>query len=110
MLRSTKASLLTAFVMAGLDFGLIGSTILHAAAAAPSGYSEPLNAATLREINGLYRKLIEAENRHDLAAVRAFVWDSPSALFVAKTATPQEGNWAGVLGHRSGHAAPRRPL
>jgi hypothetical protein len=26
------------------------------------------------------------------------VWNSPSALFVAKTATPAEGNWAGFWG------------
>jgi hypothetical protein len=27
------------------------------------------------------------------------VWESPSALFVAKTATTAEGNWAGFWGH-----------
>ena len=41
---------------------------------------------------------IEAENRHDLAAVRQMVWQSPDTLFVAKTATPAEGNWAGFWG------------
>jgi hypothetical protein len=60
--------------------------------------TEPLDPTTLREISGLYRKLIEAENRHDLAEVRTMVWNSPSALFVAKTATPAEGNWAGFWG------------
>jgi hypothetical protein len=65
--------------------------------AAPSAV-EPLDAATLKEIGALYRRLIEAENRHDLASVRGMVWDSPSALFVAKTATPAEGNWAGFWG------------
>jgi hypothetical protein len=59
---------------------------------------EPLDAPTLEEVRALYRKLIEAENRHDLAAVRIVVWDSPSMLFVAKTATPEEGNWAGFWG------------
>jgi hypothetical protein len=48
--------------------------------------------------HGHYRQLIDAENRHDLAAVRPLVWASPNALFVAKTATPAEGNWAGFWG------------
>lgn len=60
--------------------------------------SAPLDAGTLRGIDGLYHRLIEAENRHDLAAVRPFLWDSPSTLFVAKTATAAEGNWAGFWG------------
>jgi hypothetical protein len=58
----------------------------------------PLDADTIAQINQLYRGLIEAENRHDLAAVRPMMWDSPSTLFVAKTATPAEGNWAGFWG------------
>ena len=44
------------------------------------------------------RELINAENAHDIAAVSRFVWKSPSALFVAKTKTPAEGNWAGFWG------------
>src|SRR5262249_39685606 len=65
--------------------------------ATPS-YMEPLDAGTLNQISALYRKLIEAENRHDLEEVRTMMWDSPSMLFVAKTATPAEGNWAGFWG------------
>ncbi|MEI9982802.1 MAG: hypothetical protein WDN69_06070 [Aliidongia sp.] len=42
--------------------------------------------------------MIDAENRHDLAAVRPFLWNSASTLFVAKTATGAEGNWAGFWG------------
>jgi len=57
-----------------------------------------LSEETLSEIRALYRELIDAENRHDIAAVRRFVWDSPNALFVAKTATAAEGNWAGFWG------------
>jgi hypothetical protein len=53
---------------------------------------------TIKEINILYRALIDAENRHDLSAVRTMVWQSPDMLFVAKTATPAEGNWAGFWG------------
>ena len=65
--------------------------------AAP-GVTEQLDPATLKEIKTLYRRLIDAENRHDLAEVRTMVWDSPSTLFVAKTATVAEGNWAGFWG------------
>ena len=53
---------------------------------------------TIKEVNSLYRALIDAENRHDLPAVRKFVWQSSDTLFVAKTATPAEGNWAGFWG------------
>jgi hypothetical protein len=65
--------------------------------AAPSA-TGPLDAGTLNEIDALYHTLIDAENRHDLAAVRTMVWDSPSTLFLAKTATAAEGNWAGFWG------------
>jgi hypothetical protein len=60
--------------------------------------SAQLDAATLTQLNGRHRALIEAENHHDLAAVRQMVWQSSDALFVAKTATPAEGNWAGFWG------------
>jgi hypothetical protein len=50
------------------------------------------------EIRTLYKQLIDDENAHDIAAVRRMVWKSPSALFVAKTKTPAEGNWAGFWG------------
>jgi hypothetical protein len=68
-----------------------------AVAAAPAP-ADTLGAATLEEINAVYRTLIDAENRHDLAAVRTLVWESPNTLFVAKTATAAEGNWAGFWG------------
>ena len=60
--------------------------------AATQAHADPIGAATLTEINSLYRRLIEAENRHDLAAVRRMVWESRDTLFVAKTATAAEGN------------------
>jgi hypothetical protein len=59
---------------------------------------EPLNLATRNEISSLYRQLIDAENRHDIEAIRPLVWNSASTLFVAKTADPAEGNWAGFWG------------
>jgi hypothetical protein len=62
------------------------------------GYVEPLGASTREELKTFYRLLIDAENRHDLRAVRPLVWASPSTLFVAKTKTAAEGNWAGFWG------------
>jgi hypothetical protein len=83
----------TPFVLAAA-LGLQLCAAAEAAAPAPA----PLDADTLGKINILYRKLIDAENRHDIAEVRTMVWNSPSTLFVAKTATPAEGNWAGFWG------------
>src|SRR5215813_4990490 len=68
------------------------------AARAPVKAENLLGADDETELRALYRRLIEAENRHDIAAVRSFVWNSPDALFVAKTATAAEGNWAGFWG------------
>jgi hypothetical protein len=59
---------------------------------------EPLSLATRNEISFLYRQLIDAENRHDVEAIRPLVWNSASTLFVAKTADPADGNWAGFWG------------
>ena len=68
------------------------------AVAASSGDADPLDQASRDGVRTLYRQLIDAENRHDLAAVRPLIWVSPNALFVAKTATAEEGNWAGFWG------------
>jgi hypothetical protein len=57
-----------------------------------------ISPAMQSQIRELYRTLIEAENSHDIEKVRAMVWDSPEALFVAKTKTVAEGNWAGFWG------------
>jgi hypothetical protein len=45
------------------------------------------------EIKRIYKQLIDAENKHDLPAVRALVWDSPSTLFVAKAPVGWHGYW-----------------
>jgi hypothetical protein len=71
---------------------VLGSLVSRLASA------DTLSTATLDTVRGLYRQLIEAEDRHDIAAVRRMAWQSPSMLFVAKTATPAEGNWAGFWG------------
>jgi hypothetical protein len=82
---------------------LLGSILLLAMFAPgqmipPYHNSQPLDNPTLDGLRTLYKQLIEAENRHDLAAVEPLVWNSPSTLFVAKTATQAEGNWAGFWG------------
>lgn len=46
-----------------------------------------------QEIKDLYKKLIDAENRHDLPAVRELVWNSASTLFVAKAPVGWRGYW-----------------
>ena len=57
-----------------------------------------LSAHDFERLTDLYRRLIDAENNHDIAAVKPLFWVSPDALFVAKTATAAEGNWAGFWG------------
>jgi len=95
-MRRITTSHAIVFLIGALISGQPSSVI--AQATATSADVAPLNSATLTEINQLYRKLIDAENRRDLAEVRTMVWDSPSTLFVAKTATAAEGNWAGFWG------------
>lgn len=46
-----------------------------------------------QDLKRLYKELIDHENRHDLAAVRKLVWDSPSMLFVAKAPVGWRGYW-----------------
>jgi hypothetical protein len=60
--------------------------------------AEPLDAATLDHVKGLFHQLMDHANKHDVEAIRAMFWDSPSALLVAKSVDPAEGNWAGVWG------------
>lgn len=45
------------------------------------------------EVKRVYQQLIDAENRHDLTAVRNLVWKSPSTLFVAKAPVGWHGYW-----------------
>jgi hypothetical protein len=97
-MRNIKPRYVLAFAFGALVPQVADISAAWGQAPAAAGYVEPLDAGTLKQIHELYRKLIEAENRHDLAEVRTMVWNSPSALFVAKTATPAEGNWAGFWG------------
>ena len=54
-----------------------------------------------QEVKVIYKELIDAENNHDLPAVREFVWNSPSTLFVAKAPVGWHGYWGidGVMQH-----------
>jgi hypothetical protein len=88
-------SLVSALICAGA--GVAHSQTVPSTQTSPA-QTRPLDTETLSEIDQLYHRLIDAENRHDIAEVRTMLWDSPSALFVAKTATPAEGNWAGFWG------------
>ena len=72
-----------------------------AAAAAPAGSAEPLEAATLDTIRSQFGKLMELANKHDFEALHGMFWQSPSTLLVAKSAIPSEGNWAGFWGNEA---------
>jgi hypothetical protein len=67
--------------------------------AAPAAPKEPLNAATLDMIKSRFGQLMDLANRHDVKAIHGMFWQSPSALLVAKSAVPSEGNWAGFWGN-----------
>lgn len=53
------------------------------------------------EIRRAYKDLIDAENKHDLVAVRSMAWNSASTLFVAKAPAGWKGYWGidDVIGH-----------
>jgi hypothetical protein len=68
-------------------------------AAAQTAYQEPLDAQTLNTIRSNFTQLMAAANKHDLETLHGMFWQSPSALIVAKSAIPSEGNWAGFWGN-----------
>lgn len=70
-----------------------------ASQAAPDATREPLDAPTLDTIRSNFSRLMELANRHDIAAIHGMFWQSPSALLVAKSAIPSEGNWAAFWGN-----------
>ncbi|WP_136620936.1 MULTISPECIES: hypothetical protein [Mesorhizobium] len=71
------------------------------ATAAPAAYTDPLDARTLSTISSHFSKLMELANKHDIQGLHAMFWQSPSALLVAKSAIPSEGNWAGFWGNNA---------
>jgi hypothetical protein len=60
---------------------------------------DPLDAESLNTIKAQYSQLMDSANKHDLKARHGMFWQSPSALMVAKSAIPSEGNWAGFWGN-----------
>ncbi len=86
-----KALLVAALALAILSIG--------SAVAVPAPNREPFDAQTLNTIGSQFGKLMELANKHDLKALHEMFWQSPSALLVAKSAIPSEGNWAGVWGN-----------
>jgi hypothetical protein len=82
----------------GVATSLCSVPIANALAAGPMDQTVQLSDQASNELRALYKQLIDAENGHDIAAVRSMVWVSPNTLFVAKTATAAEGNWAGFWG------------
>ena len=70
-------------------------------AVARAVYRDPLDAPTLKTISSQFSKLMVLANQHDLKALHEMFWQSPSALLVAKSAIPSEGNWAGFWGNEA---------
>lgn len=68
-------------------------------AAGPVQSEEPLNPTTLNLIRSKFTDLMQLANRHDFKALHEMFWQSPSALLVAKSAVPSDGNWAGFWGN-----------
>jgi predicted RNA-binding protein len=77
----------------------VATFVAGSASAAPAAYKDPLDTATLTTIGARFSGLMELANRHDVDAIHEMFWQSPSALLVAKSAIPSEGNWAGYWGN-----------
>jgi hypothetical protein len=86
-----KRFIAAAFALAALSGG--------SAAAGPAAYKDPLDAQALSAIRSQFIRLMDLANRHDVKALHGMFWQSPSALLVAKSAVPSEGNWAGFWGN-----------
>jgi hypothetical protein len=70
-------------------------------AEAETVYAPPLSNRTLDDLKVLYRKLIDAENIHDLAAVKSMLFPSPISLFISRTEPVSKGDWGGYWGTSS---------
>ena len=77
----------------------VAALVWGSAVAAPAAYKDPLDAPTLKAISSQFSQLMELANRHDIKAIHEMFWQSPTALLVAKSAIPSEGNWAGYWGN-----------
>jgi hypothetical protein len=82
--------------------GVVALTVSAGSLAAPPAtYKDPLDAQTLNQIRSEFSELIQLANRHEFKALHQMFWQSPSALLVAKSAIPSEGNWAGFWGNEA---------
>ena len=79
---------------------LVSSNGVKADATEPP-YKPPLNETALSELRGLYKKLIDAENAHDLEAVKSMLLASPDSLFISRLEPVEKGNWGGYWGAAS---------
>jgi hypothetical protein len=77
-----------------------GSAALATSETAPQAQG-PLDAQTLDGVKLQFRELMNLANRHDINAIHEMFWQSPSALLVAKSAVPSDGNWAGFWGNKA---------
>jgi hypothetical protein len=64
-------------------------------------YRPPLNDTTLKELRDLYKTLIDAENGHDLSAVKSMLLASPDSLFISRIEPVENGNWGAYWGTSS---------
>jgi hypothetical protein len=89
-----KTLIATAFALSTLFAGSVAAFAQHA-------FKEPLDAQSRNTIKAQYSQLMDLANRHDLKTLHGMFWQSPSALLVAKSAVPSEGNWAGFWGNEA---------
>jgi hypothetical protein len=61
----------------------------------------PLDGHALDTIRTRFRKLMDLANHRDIKAIHDMFWQSSSALLVAKSAIPSDGNWAGFWGNKA---------
>ncbi len=84
---------------------VLAAAVALAVSAAPSIAAsvneKPLNAQTTNRIKSEFARLMDLANRHDFEGLHGMFWQSPSALLVAKSAVPAEGNWAGFWGNEA---------
>jgi ketosteroid isomerase-like protein len=71
----------------------LGKTILLACAALILNHAAVGQTPPEQEVKRIYKALIDAENKHDLSAVRTMIWNSASTLFVAKAPVGWHGYW-----------------
>jgi hypothetical protein len=93
MIRLASITVITATAIA------VSSPALPASG--EQAFRPPLNEATLSELRDLYKKLIDAENLHDLGAVRSMLLASPDSLFISRVEPVEKGDWGGYWGTTS---------